>query len=260
MKNTTAFLFLLLICTLLPICTPVFAQVDSTIPPPKQRIQLGPFASINFSRNIADYHVSAPERTFGLGSNFGAMCDIPLDERFGVIAALGFYTLTFSDKNSNVDIPRPAGKLDFDYEIRKFKGVKLTTEGTFNYLSLMAMLRISYFMIGFNAGLPVGAKITNSAESESFPITYKDPVQTDIDVSITEDITPASSNRSFLFEVRFGGDFPVWNTDTGSLHFGLSGSYPLTTLMEWNKKDLPHLDDNFKMPSLQLHLSYLFNL
>jgi hypothetical protein len=250
----------------------LFAQdaPKETVAPAKP--QLGLVISGNVTRNIVDYHVSGPVRSYQLGSLFGIAADIPVGEGMAIVGSLGYYTLGFTDKNTAIDM-MPAREDDYDIVLPKDIPAlpDLTTEGTFNYFSITPMFRYYNFCVGFSVGIPLGAKITNS-NMDSREYTY--PIASTGEVYVLrKDISPPSSERNLLVEGRIAGDFPLVESNTGSLHIHIMASYPFTTMIKSNLGEggtlanpnaktryLPHLDDNFRLPSIQVGLSYLFCL
>lgn len=235
------------------------------------KTQLGLVISGNITRNIVDYHVAGPVRSYELGSLFGFAADIPVGQDMAVVASLGYYTLAFKDKNTAIDM-MPAREDDYDIVLPKdIPGLsELTTEGTFNYFAITPMFRYYNFCIGFSVGIPLDATITNSnyegKETYSIPSTGEDYV-------LRHDISPPSSERNLLVEGRIAGDWALVSSETGSLHFTLTASYPFTNMIKSSKgesdmrirptaglRNLPHLDDNFRLPSIQAGISYLFSL
>ena len=164
--------------------THVFAQDDAV----KRPIQIGPNVMINVTRNTADYHVSGPEREWGIGSRVGVVGDIPINDDMSVVAGLDYYTLSFSDKNKAVDVT-PAGGVDKDHLFPT--GTLMRTQGTFNYLALTTMYRVSNFCIGFTFGLPLTSTIKNTFDpAYSLPRTFS--AGTDAQYVLREDISPPS--------------------------------------------------------------------
>ena len=245
-------------------------------PAPVRPIQVGPHLSLNVTTNTVDYKVSGPERDWGMGSRIGVIGDIPVGDNMAVVAGLDYYTLSFSDKNKAVDVTPTGSSTDKDEVFPD--GTFLTTEGSFNYLALTTMFRVSNFTVGFTFGLPLTATITNSFDPQ-YPMPIRRNNGSNDDVYILQkDISPPSSERSFLIEARIGGDFPLYANESGSLHLLVSAAYPLTQMISsaagedivtdlgnGQKKVttvtyLPHLNDNFRLPTLSLGVSYLFNL
>jgi len=233
-------------------------------------ISIGPAVTFNVTRNIVDYKVAGPDRSWTLGSQIGVMADIPVGEQYSVIAGLGYYTLSFKDVNKAVDYTSPGGEDRDDLLDKRVSGMLLTTEGSLNYLALTTMFRVSNFCLGFTFGVPLTAKITNSFDKDyQFPVTYPSPAGERY--QLKQDISPPSSERNFLVEARIGGDFPIWEHEKGSLHFMISGAYPLTQHLASARGEdepgtglkvtlFPSLDPNFRLPSISAGVSYLFNI
>ncbi|MBL0177038.1 MAG: hypothetical protein IPP94_17575 [Ignavibacteria bacterium] len=248
------------------------AQDDGRYSSAVPKIQIGPLVSINATKNIADYHVSGPERATTFGSLIGVAADIPIGRNISVMTSIGYYTLGFSDKNTRVDITSGAG-VDRDYDFTN--QATLTTEGSFNYLAIAPMLRYSNFCVGLSFGIPLTAKITNSIDAFYYA---EFPFGTDEKYIFRKDISPPSSERSLLIEGRIAGDWSLVETPSGSLHITVTASYPFNTMTASAKGEdiitdlgngqtrttttrlLPHLDDNFRLPSLQIGVAYLFSI
>jgi hypothetical protein len=267
MKSTLVFLLAAMLASGL-----VMAQDGGQSGPTAQKIQIGPLVSINVTKNIADYHVSGPERATTIGSLIGVAGDIPIGRNMSVMASIGYFTLGFSDKNTAVDITSGAG-VDRDYDFRN--QATLTTEGSFNYLAIAPMFRYTNFCIGLSFGIPLTAKITNTIDAFYYA---EFPFSADEKYIFRQDISPPSSERALLIEGRIGGDWSLLESPSGSLHINLMASYPFNTMTKSAKGEdiitdlgngqtrttttrlLPHLDDNFRLPSLQLGVSYLFSI
>jgi hypothetical protein len=219
---------------------PALAQDE----PAEQFTFVGPFLGLNIAMNTADYHVSGPTRALTPGSIVGVAADFPLGSTTGILVKLGYYTLAFHDENKNLDLAIANSN---DVVLPS----KLTTEGSFSYLAVSPMFRVGNFIIGFQFGLPVSSKITNSIAT---------PSAFQIDPRFREDISPASSERNILVEGRIGGDFPIYENAEGGLHLEFSGGYTFTQILSKAENALPKLDDNFRLPDLMLSLSYRFRL
>lgn len=231
---------ILAFCMFACLTMPLAAQREGM----QRRPAIGPYAALNLAMNTADYHVSGAERSIVPGSHFGVVSDIPIGKQTSLLAALGYYTLAFKDVNEKLD---PGGDNPTDISLPS----KLTTEGSFNYIALLAMFKIDYFCVGFQFGLPVAATIENSMEGG---------LRGSGDSRFRADISPESSERAFLIEVRLGGDFPVVDLQDGSINLTFTGGYPLTEHLSEAENALPKMDDNFRMPNLSLGLSYRFGL
>jgi len=227
----TAFILSVSCCML---ATQLFSQ-DA----PKRQIHLGPLLGVNVAVSTVNYHVSGAERSPTPGSIFGVVSDFPLGPQTSVLASFAYYTLAFSDQNTDLD---PDYANDRDFTLPK----KMTTEGSFNYIALATMFKVSYFTIGFQFGLPISSAVTNSPSWPS--------------VGIVEDITPADDERNILIEGIVGGDFPIIENNDGSFRLGFTAGYQFTEILKAHEGKLPKLDDNFRLPRLQLTLAYLFSL
>ena len=249
----------------------LFAQDAATESANAAKVQLGLIISGNVTRNIADYHVAGPVRSYAIGSLFGVAADIPVGQEMSVVASLGYYTIGFKDKNTAIDL-MPAKGDDFDWVLPKDVPLPdLTTEGTFNYFTITPMFRYYNFCVGFSLGIPLTAKINNSNMTTQ---EFTTPIPGTGEVYVLrKDISPPSSERNLLVEGRIAGDWPIVSSATGSLHVSIMASYPFTAMLTSSKGEggtaadpkamtryLPHLDDNFRLPSIQAGISYLFSL
>lgn len=212
-------------------------------------IQIGPLIGINGAMSTIDYKVEGQTRSIGYGSLFGVIGDIPLNQSISIVARLGYYTLAFSDENKAIDIT-PSQGTDQDHS---FGAARLTTEGSFNYLSFGPMIRFGSLALGFNFSLPLTATINNTLSSGALPIGFGS-------YSLKSDISPTDEERAFLMEATIGADVPLYSTDQGRLRLGVFASYPMTTMLKSSGKNYPHLDSNFRLPSLMLQVAYLFSM
>lgn len=238
------------VAALLSLLLPVMLQAqteEASLP-----IRLGPSVNLNVSMNTNDYHVSGAERSVGFGSTFGLVADIPFSEDISFYGSLGYYTQSFEDVNELLDV-NPNSDNDNANDIKFPSGATLTTTGSISYLGLGTMVKFTSFFIGFHWGIPMGATITNEASGISIPQKHGQ-------LELKKDISPETSDLNFLIEARLGGDFPIMTTESAQLRFTISGSYPLTTIKDKPLNLLPRLDDNFRLPSLQAGVSYLFSL
>jgi hypothetical protein len=215
-------------------------------------IRIGPVIGITGAVSMVDYKVSDQQREFSVGSLFGIQADFPLNEDISILARLGYYTLSFTDKNSAIDIPTTNGT-DLDELFVGTTNPVLKTEGSFKYLSLGTMLKAGYFVVGFQFCLPMAATITNSSDDIAIPLTRNG-------YTLKQDISPTTDERNFIVEATLGGDFPIVASRTGALRLGVFVSYPLTQSINATGKNLPHLDSNLRLPSVMLQLGYLFSL
>ncbi len=238
------------VLALLSLFLPVMlhAQSEEVVRP----IRLGPSINLNGSMNTADYHVSGAERSVGLGSMFGIVADVPLSSDISLYGSLGYYTQSFEDVNELLDV-NPNSDTDNANDIKFPDGASLTTAGSVNYLAIGTMVKFTSFFVGFQFGLPMSISLKNTASGISIPQKHGQ-------FELNEDISPETSDLNLLVEARIGGDFQIMSTSSGDLHFSISGAYPLTTIKDSAVGSLPRLDDNFRMPSIQAGLSFLFAL
>jgi hypothetical protein len=221
----------------------------TTVVPP---IRLGPVIGVNGAMSMVDYKVEGQDRSVIPGSIFGVEADIPFTETIGLVGRLGYYTLAFNDKNKALDIPSANG-VDKDETFPGISSPSLTTEGSFNYITLAALFRAGLFEVGFNFGLPVSAKVTNS--SSNIPIPY-----TNNGYTLKSDISPTSDEQNMLVDVTFGATIPVVTSHAGQLRVEVLGAWPMNPMLNSTGKNLPHLDSNMRLPSLMLQVAYLFSL
>ncbi|MDH7515141.1 MAG: hypothetical protein QHI48_04615 [Bacteroidota bacterium] len=238
-------------------------------------IKIGPAFSVNITRNIADYRVAGAERSWTPGTLLGVTAEIPIGERYAVVGTLGYYTLAFSDVNKAVDITPPGGVDRDDLLDNRVQGLRLTTEGSLNYLALTTLFRVTNFCMGFTFGLPLTAKITNKFNQPyNMPVTFGTAPQGE-KYMLKEDISPPSAERNFLVEARIAGDFILFEHETFSAHFVVSGAYPLTEHIASSRGDdevdpvtgartkvtlFPRLENNFRLPTISLGVACLFAL
>jgi hypothetical protein len=213
---------------------PVFSHAQDDSKP----ILIGPTIGINAGVNLTNYGVSGVVRNVAPGSAFGVMADFPVSSATSVVATLQYYTIAFSDENKFIDDPT------HDIEL----GGTLVTEGHFGYISLATMFKAGGFMFGFQFGIPVDKKISNSNKSEAGGNVS----------SYVGDITPASGDVNFLVEGRIGGEFTFLKTNSGELRFGITCGYPFTK-MAAKTSGKPVMDSNFRIPSVMMNVAWMFN-
>jgi hypothetical protein len=210
-------------------------------------IFVGPMLGITGAVDITDYHISGPKRNPLPGSILGVMSEFRTSPSTGVLAGLGYYTLAFSDQNTAI-------RWDFTREDASITLPKiLTTEGSFHYLNLLLMFKVTAFTIGFNFGLPLSATMTNSGP-DTLPYLFN------TNKRIAGDISPKTSDMPFLIEGRIGADFTFHEDAFGKLNVGFSLGYTFNQMMNATEGNYPIYSDNFRLPNIMLHLSYLFGV
>ncbi|MCB2204397.1 hypothetical protein KQI65_06570 [bacterium] len=219
-------------------------------------IKIGALAGLTLAMNTTDYNVSQVSRSLGLGSNFGVRASIPIGGKTRVVAGLGYHTLAFSDENNHVSV-------DIDNENHRWTfDSPLTTEGTFQYTVVTAMLQFSEFFIGMNIGFPASSEMTNSAD---FPIpdaglAPPENINNPEGRILRKDITPDIEDVNTLIELRAGGEFPIVKSPVGDLNLGISLGWTFNEILKESHDNLPNMEDQFHLPNVMFHLSYLFNI
>jgi hypothetical protein len=262
--RTTAFSLLVLLYTL---SFSLQAQQTTVIVenPNKDDLSLkiGALAGLTLAMNTADYNVSRVSRSLDLGSHFGVRASIPLGRKTRVVAGLGYHTLSFKDENR---------RLSFNDNIENHStdipdNGTLTTTGTFQYTVVTAMLQFSQFFIGLNFGLPMSSEMRNEIDNVDLPDAGIDPANEWVDrpdLSIGRrlrpDITPENDDINTLLELRAGGEFPIVKSPVGDLNLGISLGWTFNKILKDSGDNLPNYDDQFYLPNVLFHLSYMFNL
>jgi len=255
--------FIVFFCTL---TIPVIAQntrviVEDASEKEDMHFKICALAGLTLAMNTTDYQVSQVSRSLGIGSNFGVRASVPIGGKTRVVAGLGYHTLSFSDDNKRISYND-----EIDNHSADLPGT-LTTEGTFQYTVVTAMLQFSQFFIGVNIGLPASSEMTNTAD---FPIPsdgidpsiayYETPQYNPEGRRIRPDITPETDDINTLIELRAGGEFPIVKTPTGDLNFGISLGWTFNTILKDSRDNLPHMEDQFYLPNVLFHVAYLFNI
>lgn len=218
--------------------------------------KIGALAGLTLAMNTTDYNVSQVSRSLGIGSNFGVRASVPIGGNTRFVGGVGYHTLSFSDENKHVSV-------DIDnVDHRWTLDSPLTTEGTFQYTVLTAMLQFSQFFIGVNIGLPASSEMTNSAdfmipESGLVPPENIDNPEGRI---LRSDITPETDDLNTLIELRAGGEFPVVKTGVGDLNFGISLGWTFNQILKESYDNLPNMEDQFYLPNVLFQVSYMFNI
>ncbi len=204
--------------------------------PARPTVLLGPMIGVNAGINITDYGVVDVGRNVAPGSFFGVMADFPVSDVSSLVATLGYTTVAFSDENSFINDPV--------HDIQLPGVVK--TEGHFSYLGLTTMVKVAGFLFGMHWGLPMGSTITNAPKDATKALTLK------------SDISPASSDLPFLMEARIGGEFTFLHTPGGDLRMGITAGWPFT-VMATKSGGTPKMDDNFRIPNIMVHMSWMMD-
>ncbi|MFZ1730628.1 MAG: hypothetical protein WBQ23_01115 [Bacteroidota bacterium] len=237
--------------------------------------KIGALAGLTLAMNTSDYQVSRVSRFLGLGSDFGVRASIPLGRKTRVVGGIGYHTLSFKDENKRISFNDNLENHSTDIP----DNGTLTTTGSFQYTVLTAMLQFSQFFVGFSVGLPVASEMKNSLGSDTFPAGGFNPADwsgnSNLDVGrrIKEDITPSNDEINTLLELRIGGEFPIIKAPLGDLNFGISLGWTFNQILKYPDKNsqeaipstsiqnnLPNYSDQFYLPSVLFHLSYMFNI
>ncbi len=221
----------------------------------KPPLQIGVIAGIVGAYNTTDYNISGVKRALGWGPHLGARVFIPIGTKTQIIAGISYHVLAFKDENERVS---------FDQEllVNHSSGLDqvLVTEGEFSYTCLVGMFKISSFFIGMQIGFPMKGTITNTMvnnQGESqLPYTQDNWGGR----SIEEDISPATEDISTLIELRAGAEFPLVESAMGDLNLGFSLAYTFNNIITDSHDNLPNFDDQFHLPSVMVHISYMFSL
>jgi hypothetical protein len=226
-------------------------------------IKIGAQAGLTLAMNTTDYQVSRVSRSLGIGSDFGVRASIPIGGKTRFVAGVGYHTLSFKDENERISYSDAIDNHSVDLPST------LTTEGTFQYTVLTAMMQFSQFYIGVNIGLPASSEMTNTAEFEipdnglNPAIAYYTPSRPELNPEnrlIKNDITPDDDDLSTLIELRLGGEFPIVKSPLGDLNFGISLGWTFNQILKDSRDNLPNMDDQFHLPNVMFNIAYLFNI
>jgi len=225
-------------------------------------LKVGVIGAATLSMNTTDYHVSMVSRSLGLGSHFGVRASIPIGGRTRVVGSLGYHTLTFSDVNERISFS------DSIHNHSTNIPGKLNTDGTFQYVMLAVGFQFSQFYVTFGVGFPSAAELKNTPEGFTLPPEGIDPAEQWVGKSnlnpdgnrIRADITPTLEDINPLLELRFGGEFPIFKSPIGDLNFGISLAYTFNNIIKDSHTNLPKYEDQFHLPNVKFHLSYMFNI
>jgi hypothetical protein len=251
---------MLLTALLLFTASSVFAQdptiviEDGTVAR-KPGIQIGVLAGLSAGYSTTDYHASEIDRSLGFGPTLLAQAQFPIGTTTRLFAQLGYHTLAFSTKHNQ----RIAVNRSWDVGSTRLLPGALTTDGSFKYLLVGGGFKISAFFIGLNFGFPASATMTNEMAGQQ-PDGDGNYFTDKSEYKIPADISPESSNINTLIELRAGGEFPVVQEDIGDLNLGFSLAWTFGNIIKDSGDDLPIMEDQFHIPSVTVHLSWLFNI
>lgn len=238
-------------------------------------IKIGALAGVTLAMNTTDYQVSRVSRFLGVGSDFGVRASIPLGRKTRIVGGLGYHTLAFTDENKLISINDNIENHVADIP----NDGTLTTNGTFQYTVATVMLQFSQFFVGMSVGLPVSSKMTNAGDNFTIPEAGINPAKdwndggTDVGRLIKPDFTPENDEINTLLELRIGGEFPIIKAPIGDLNFGISLGWTFNQILKYPDKNspdaekstsiiksLPNYSDQFYLPSVLFHVSYMFNI
>ena len=120
------------------------------------------------------------------------------------------------------------------------------------------MFKVTAFTIGFNFGLPLSATVKNSG-LDTIPYVFQN-FDGKFRGVVKSDISPQTSDMPFLIEGRIGADFTLYENPQGKLDFGVTLGYTFNQMMNVTTGNYPIYSDNFRLPNIMLHLSYLFGV
>ena len=237
-------------------------------------LKIGVLAGLTLAMNTTDYQVSSVSRFLDLGSHFGVRASVPLGRKTRFVGGVGYHTLSFKDENKrisfNEDIDNHSTNIDAN-------GV-LTTTGTFQYTVITAMFQFSQFFIGMNFGMPMSSEMKNELSTGPIPEQGINPVTDWLDNPqnirnmgrvIKADISPETEDVNMLLELRAGGEFAIVKSPMGDLNLGISLGWTFNQILKptkdladdkASKYFLPNFDDQFYLPNVLFHLSWMFNI
>ncbi len=228
-------------------------------------LKIGALAGLTLAMNTADYQVSRVSRSLALGSEFAVRASIPLGRKTRIVAGLGYHTLAYKDENKRISFNDNIQNHSTDIP----NDGTLTTTGSFQYTIVTAMLQFSQFFIGMNIGLPVSSEMKNEGDNFTIPESGIDPAgdpawahspQYSVGRLIRPDITPEKEDISMLLELRAGGEFAIVKAPMGDLNLGISLGWTFNKILEDSRANLPNYRDQFYLPNVLFHLSYMFNI
>jgi hypothetical protein len=237
-------------------------------------LKIGVLAGLTLAMNTTDYQVSSVSRFLDLGSHFGVRASVPLGRKTRFVGGVGLHTLSFKDENKRIsfndDIDNHSTNIDAN-------GV-LTTNGTFQYTVITAMFQFSQFFIGMNFGLPMSSEMKNELSTGPIREQGINPVTDWLDSPpnvrnmgrvIKADISPETEDVNMLLELRAGGEFALVKSPMGDLNLGISLGWTFNKILKPTKDldddtpskyFLPNFDDQFYLPNVLFHLSWMFNI
>ncbi len=226
-------------------------------------LKIGALGGLTLAMNTADYQVSRVSRFLDLGSHFGIRASVPIGRKTRIVGGLGYHTLSFKDENKRISFNDNIDNHSTDVP----SNGTLTTSGTFQYTVVTAMLQFSQFFIGVNVGLPVSSEMKNEGDNFTIPAGGIDPAADWADTPnlsvgrrIRADITPEKDDINTLIELRAGGEFPIVKSPVGDLNFGISLGWTFNEILKDSRTNLPNYADQFYLPNVLFHVSYMFNL
>jgi hypothetical protein len=237
-------------------------------------LKVGALAGLTLAMNTTDYQVSRVSRFLDLGSHFGVRASIPLGRKTRVVGGIGYHTLSFKDENKRISFNDQIENHSTDIPNEG----TLTTTGSFQFTVLTAMFQFSQFFIGVNVGLPMSSEMTNELSNETIPENginpardrdWADNANLDVGRVIRADITPENDDINTLIELRAGGEFPLVKSAVGDLNLGISLGWTFNNILKPTKDmdseskakyNLPNFDDQFYLPNVLFHLSWMFNI
>ncbi len=226
-------------------------------------LKIGALAGLTLAMNTADYQVSRVSRFLALGSHFGVRASVPLGRKTRIVGGLGYHTLSFKDENKRISFNDNIDNHSTDIP----NNGTLTTSGTFQYTVVTALLQFSQFFIGVNVGIPVSSEMKNEGDNFTIPEGGIDPASDWVDNSslsvgrrIRPDITPEKDDINTLIELRAGGEFPIMKSPVGDLNFGISLGWTFNEILKDSRANLPNYADQFYLPNVLFHVSYMFNI
>ena len=234
--------------------------------------KVGALAGLTLAMNTTDYQVSRVSRFLDLGSHFGVRASIPLGRKTRVVGGIGYHTLAFKDENKRISFNDQIENHSTDIPNEG----TLTTTGSFQYTVLTAMFQFCQFFIGVNVGLPMSSTMRNELSNQEIPANGIDPAKEWADNAnlsvgrvLRSDISPENDDINTLIELRAGGEFPLVKSAVGDLNLGISLGWTFNNIIKTTedmdpeskaKYNLPNFDDQFYLPNVLFHLSWMFNI
>lgn len=260
-KTAIPLLLLFCACTLFVQAQQTTVVVENAADEDDLHLKIGALAGLTLAMNTSDYQVSRVSRFLGLGSEFGVRASIPIGRKSRIIAGLGYHTLSYKDENKRISFNDNIENHSTDIP----NNGTLTTSGSFQYTVITAMLQFSQFFIGLNFGLPMSSSMKNEGDNFTIPEGGIDPALEWAETStlgrrIKPDITPEKEDINTLLELRAGGEFPIIKSQIGDLNLGISLGWTFNQILKNSRNNLPNYSDQFYLPNVLFHLSYMFNI